>query len=40
VGKAAGELKSVPQEFEKGLKTGEEAASKAKADLDAAKKKE
>lgn len=31
VGKAAGELKAVPQEFEKGLKTGEEAAKKAKA---------
>ncbi|GAB5035208.1 tha4 hcf106 protein [Nannochloropsis oceanica] len=33
VGKAAGELKAVPQEFEKGLKTGEEAAVKTKADL-------
>jgi hypothetical protein len=31
VGKAAGELKAVPQEFEKGLKTGEDAAKKAKA---------
>ena len=30
VGKAAGELKAVPQEFEKGLKTGEEAAAKTK----------
>jgi len=33
VGKAAGELKAVPQEFEKGLKTGEEAAIKTKAEL-------
>lgn len=37
VGKAAGELKAVPQEFEKGLKSGEEAAAKTKEEL--AKKK-
>jgi Sec-independent protein translocase protein TatA len=30
VGRAAGELKAVPQEFEKGLQKGEEAALKAK----------
>ncbi|TFJ80444.1 hypothetical protein NSK_008185 [Nannochloropsis salina CCMP1776] len=33
VGKAAGELKAVPQEFEKGLKSGEDAAVQTKADL-------
>ncbi len=38
VGKAAGELKAVPQEFESGLKSGEEAAIKTKQEL--AKKKE
>lgn len=30
VGRAAGELKAVPQEFEKGMKTGEDAARAAK----------